>query len=167
MIADSGWCFGLPSVLLKPVNSPSKFVDRYRGISGGLAFVMAAAASFVLAAISGILAAIAGTYLYDRANGKGDDAAVGLGGLFAVGTFTFVVVFTWLQKMHHSVSSRTSLFAFYACLIAPVAATVLLAEDMDDYYLFFVLGDWLAILLLGLLSLYICRRWWRKSDQGF
>jgi len=164
MIADPGWCFGLPSVLLRPVNWSSKFADRYRGIPSGLAFVIAAVASFGLAVIFGILGSFTGMYLYDRANSKGDDVAVGLGGLFAVGTFTFVVVFTWLQKVHHPVSSRTSLFAFYACLILPVAATVLLAEDMDDYYLFFVLGDWLAILLLGLLSVFVCRRWWQDSD---
>lgn len=165
MIADPGWCFGLPSVLLRPVNFSSKFVDRYRGIPSGLAFVTATAASFVVAVICGIFAAVAATYLYDRANSKGDDFAVGLGGLFAVGTFIFVVVFTWLQKAHHPVSSSTSLFALYTCLILPVVATVFLVDD--DNYLLFVLGDWLAILVLGVLALVVCRRWWRKSDQGF
>jgi len=164
MIAETRWCLGLPSASLTPVNSSTKFVDRYRRIPNSLAFVTAAIASFVLAVVSGFLGGIAATYLYDRANSKGDDFAVGLGGLFAVGTFTFVIVFTWLQKTHHPVSSSTSLFAFYACLILPVAATVLFAEDMDDYYLFFVLGDWLAILLLGLLSVFVCRRWWQQAN---
>ena len=54
---------------------------------------------------------------------------VGLGGLFAVGTFTFVVIFTWLLKEHHPISSSISLFALYTCLILPVAATVFLVDD--------------------------------------
>jgi uncharacterized membrane protein required for colicin V production len=103
MIADSEWCFGLPRVLLGPVNSSIKFVERYRGISNRFAFVIAAVASFVLAVICGILGGVAATYLYDRANSKGDDFAVFLGGLFAVGTFVFVIGFTWLQQMHHAV----------------------------------------------------------------
>jgi hypothetical protein len=165
MIAAPEWCLGSPRVLLGPVNSSTKFADRYRGIPSGLAFVIAAVTSFVLAVISGILAAVAGMYLYDRASSKGDDGAVGLGGLFAVGTFTFVVIFTWLQKVHHPISSSTTLFALYACLALPVAATVFLVDD-NNYWIF-VLGDWLAILVFSVLSLIVCRRWWRKSDQGF
>jgi purine-cytosine permease-like protein len=164
MIADSGWCFGLPSVLSRPVNSLSKFADRYRRIPDTQAFVTAATGSFVLATVSGILGGIAAMYLYDRANSKGDDLAVGLGGLFAIGTFTFVIVFTWLQKVHHSVSSRTPLFALYACLALPVVVTLLSAGDIDDHYLLLVVGDWLAILFFGLLSLFVCRRWWHDSD---
>jgi len=164
MIADSGWCFGFPSVLSRPVNSLSKFADRYRRIPNARAFITAATGSFVLATVSGILGGIAAMYLYDRANSKGDDLAVGLGGLFAIGTFTFVTVFTWLQKVHHSVSSRTSLFALYACLTLPVMVTVLSAGDIDDHYLPLVVGDWLAILFFGLLSLFVCRRWWHDSD---
>jgi hypothetical protein len=165
MIADPGWRFGLPSVLLRPVNSSSKFADRYRGISSGLAFVIAAVASFGLATICGILGGFAGMYLYDRATSKGDDGEVGLGGFFAVGTFTFVFIFTWLRKVHHPISSSSTLFALYTCLIFPLAATVFLVDDGN--YLLFVLGDWLAILVFAVLSFIVCRRWWRKSDQGF
>jgi drug/metabolite transporter (DMT)-like permease len=111
--------------------------------------------------ICGIFGGIAGIYFYDRGMSKGDDFAVGMGGLFAVGTFTFVVVFTRLRKVHHPVSSSTSLFAFYACLIFPLAATLLLR---DANYWPFAVGDWLAILLFGLLSLVVCRRWWQESD---
>lgn len=96
---------------------------------------------------------------------KGDDLAVLLGGLFAVGTFIFVLVFTWLQKVRHSVSSRTSLFAFYACLVLPAIDTVLLGSNVDHHYLPFVLCDWLAILLSGLAAVFVCRRWWQDSDQ--
>jgi hypothetical protein len=152
----------LPRVLLRPVNTSSKFDDLYRGIPRGLAPIVGAVASFGLSVICGILGGIAGMYLYDRGKSKGDDFAVGMGGLFAVGTFTFVVVFTRLQKVHHPISPNTSLFALYACLIFPLAATILLVDDAN--YWLFVAGDWLAILLLGLLSLVVCRRWWHTSD---
>jgi len=133
------------------------FVERYRKIPNGLALVLAAVISFVLACIMGLLAAFAAMYLYDRANSKGDDLGVGLGGLFSVGTLSFVVLFTWLQKAHHPISSRTPLFALYSCLIFPAAATLL---SLDGDYLGFILGDWLAIALFGLLSLLVCRRWY-------
>lgn len=166
MISHTGSYFGVPSVLVKPLNSWIKFRERYRGIPNALAFISAAITSSAIAAISGIFGCFAAMYLYDGGTIWGDDFAVLLGGLFAVGTFTFVLAFTWLQKLHHSVSSRTSLFAFYACLILPIAATVSFAGEMDDYYMFFVLGDWFAILLLGLLSVFLCRRWWQRSGSG-
>jgi hypothetical protein len=164
MIADFRWSFLLPSILLGPVNSLIKFAERYRSIPDGFAFVVAAAVSFVAAVVSGCLGAFGAMYVYDRGNSRSDDFAVALGGLFAVGTFTFVIVFTFLQKVHHSVSSRTPLFAFYACLVLPVVVTVLSADDMDDHYSLFAVGDWLAILIFGLLSLFVCRRWWHDSD---
>jgi hypothetical protein len=167
MTASSESCFSLPGVLLAPLNPLSKLAERYRRLPRFVSSVLAAAASFTLATIGGLLGAIAAMYLYDGANSKGNDFAVGLGGLFAVGTFIFVVLFTWLQKLHHPISSRTPLFAFFACLVLPVITTLASLEDIDDYYLPFVLGDWLAILLIGLLSLFVCRRWWRDSEQGF
>ncbi len=167
MIAVSGWCFGSPRVLLGSVNPSSKLVERYRALPTVVTSVFAAIAAFALATISGFLGAVAATYFYDRANSKGDDLAVGFGGLFAVGTFTFVIVFTWLQKAHHLISSRTPLFAFCACLVLPVAVTVSSLSAIDDHYLPLVLGDWLAILVLGFLSLFVCRRWWHDSEQGF
>lgn len=152
--------------MLAPVNSFHKVIDRYRAVSSVVTSVLAAIAAFVLASILGFLGAVAATYLYDRGNSRGNDLAVGLGGLFSVGTFTFVVAFTWLQKTHHSVSSRTSLFALCACLVLPALVTVVSADEMD-YYSLFILGDWLAILVLGLLSLLLCRRWWQREEQGF
>ena len=167
MTSGSESCFSLPGVLLAPVNPLPKLAERYCRLPRFVSSVLAAAASFALAAIGGLLSAIAAMYLYDGANSKGNDFAVGLGGLFAVGTFIFVVLFTWLQKLHHPISSRTPLFAFFACLVLPVITTLASLEDIDDYYLPFVLGDWLAILLIGLLSLFVCRRWWRDSELGF
>lgn len=96
--------------------------------------------------------------------GRGDDFAVFLGGFYAFGTFTFVVLFTWLQKIHHPVSSRTSLFAFFSCLILPIWLTL---NVPDHNYMLFVLGDWCAILLFGFLSLFVCRRWWQDEEKGF
>ena len=166
MSADPAYNFALPCLLFGPMNTSIKFVDLYRRISTGFAFVLSAATSFVLALVSGILGGFAAMYLYDRGMSRGNDLAVGLGGLFAVGTFTFVVVYTWLQKVHHSISSRTSSFAFCACLTLPTVSTVLSLSEMDEHYLLFVLGDWLVILVLGLLSLFVCRRWWDDSHQG-
>ena len=145
----------------------NRLVERYREFPRSATSIFAAIAAFVFATIGGFLAAVAATYLYDRSNSKGDDLAVGLGGLFSVGAFIFVVLFTWLQKVHHQVSSRTPLFAFYACLFLPVATTLASLDEIDDYYLPFVLGDWLAILICGLLSLLVCRRWWQDAEQGF
>jgi hypothetical protein len=147
----------LPERVLSLVSVSEKLGNGYRRVSGGSAFVLAALASFALAFVAGLLGAVAGMYLYDRANSKGDDFAVGLGGLFAVGTFTFVVFFTWLQKSHHPISSRTPFFALYACLFLAAAATLFFG---DRDYSSFMLGDWLGILLFGLLSLLVCRRWY-------
>lgn len=167
MIARSESPFAFPEVRFGPVISPTKLVDRYRAVSSSTASVLAAVASLGLATVCGFLGGIAAMYLYDRAASKGDDAAVGLGGLFGFGTFVFVVLFTYLQKLHHPISSRTSLFAFYACLVLPVLVTVASLSEIDDYYLNLVLGSWLVILCLGLLSLLVCRRWWQREERGF
>jgi apolipoprotein N-acyltransferase len=112
-----------------PANAAAIFGDRYRRIPEALAFVLAIVISLASALVTGLLGAGAAIYLYDRANSKGDDAAVGLGGLFAIGTFMFVVVFTWLQKLHHPISSRTPSYALLACLILPAAATLLALSE--------------------------------------
>jgi hypothetical protein len=167
MIARSELWFGPPGALLGSVNSWNKLVERYRALSSVVTSVLAAIAAFVLATIFGFLGAFAAMYLYDRANSKGDDLTVGFGGLFAVGTFTFVIAFTWLQKMHHAISSRTPLFAFYASLFPPVAVTLASLSEIDDHYLPLVLVDWLTILVFALLSFFVCRRWWHDPEQGF
>jgi uncharacterized membrane protein len=167
MIARSELWFGPQSVLLGSVNFSNKLVERYRAVSSVAVSVFAAIVAFVLATIFGFLGALAAMYLYDRANSKGDDLTVGFGGLFAVGTFTFVVAFTWLQKLHHPISSRTPLFAFCVSLLPPVAVTLASLGDIHDHYLPLVLGDWLAIFVLALLSFFVCRRWWKDPAQGF
>ena len=126
-----------------------------------MASVLAFLASFALALITGVLAAITGMYLYDRANSKGDDFAVGMGGLFAVGSFTFVVVFTWLQNLHHPISSRTPFYAWLICL-APAVLATLLSLEFD--YLGIILLDWLVISLFGLGAMGVSHRMLARSS---
>jgi hypothetical protein len=167
MISRSASWLRSEGVLSGSVNSWDKLVERYRALSSVVTSVFAAIAAFVLATICGFLGAFAAMYLYDRGYSKGDDLTVGFGGLFAIGTFTLVVAFTWLQKMHHPISSRTPLFAFYASLFPPVAVTLASLSEIDDHYLPLVLVDWLAIFVLALLSFFVCRRWWKNPEQGF
>jgi hypothetical protein len=101
-------------------------------------------------------------YLYDRAKSRGDDFAIGLGGFFALGIFTFVAVFTWLQKVHHPISSGTPLFAWCACITLPIVTTFLDAREVvgDNHWTKFFLGDWAAIVLFSSLAWLVCRRWY-------
>lgn len=165
VLSDSSVTF--PGLRLGPVNSSAKLLDRYRALPSTLTSFFAAIVAVVLAAISGFLGAVAAAYLYDHARSKGDDITVGLGGFFGVGTFVFVVLFTWLQKLHHLISSRTPQFAFYACLVLPVMFTIAASSDIGSEYSTLVLGSWLAILILGLLSLLLCRRWCQREEHGF
>jgi hypothetical protein len=147
------------------MNLSENLAKRYRRVPNALAFCTAGAVGLVLAVIMGALGAVLAVYAYDRGMSRGNDFAVSLGGFYAVGAFAFVVAFTWLQKVHHLVSSRTSWFALCAWLVLPVWLTVMSADEMD-YYSMFIVGDWLAILVLGLLSLFVCRRWWQHEEQG-
>ena len=137
-----------------------RIIEMYRKVPGGWAFTLAATISWVLAAIAGIAGGIAGVYLYDRGNSKGDDLAVLYIGLLAVSTFTFVVLFTWLQTLHHKISSRTPMFAWLFCLAGNLVVTVRLWPSYTDrdHYLYFVYMGWIAILLFGLMGLVVSRR---------
>jgi hypothetical protein len=140
---------------MNQVFSTSEKNNAYRGLPGSVALALSFFASSLAACSAGLLAGIGAIYLYDRGESKGDDAAIGLGGFFAVGTFVFVVFFTWLQKVHHPISSTTPLYAFYASLLPAAVATLFLA---DAYFLGFMIVDWLFIVCFGLLSLFVCRR---------
>jgi hypothetical protein len=100
-----------------------RIIETYRRVPEGWAFALAAIVSWGLAAIAGIAGGVAGMYLYDRGMSKGDDLAVLTSGLLAVGTLAFVVLFTWLRKLHHAISSRTPLFAWLFCLAGTVVTT--------------------------------------------
>jgi hypothetical protein len=85
MIADPEWTLCRPWRSSSPVNALPKSVDRYRRMPPGPAFVAVSVVSLVLAVISGMLGGLAAMYLHDRGMSKGDDVAVFLRGLFAVG----------------------------------------------------------------------------------
>jgi hypothetical protein len=150
-----------------PANAAASFGDRYRRIPRALAFVLAAVVSLASALITGLLAAWGATYWYDRANSKADDAAVGLGGLFAIGTFIFVVVFSWLQKRHHPISSRTPSYALLACLIFPAATTLRGLSEIDGDFLLFLLADWALIALFSFAAWRVCRHWYERSPETY
>jgi magnesium-transporting ATPase (P-type) len=84
-------------------------------------------------------------------------------GVLAVGAFAFVVLLTWLRTLHHKISSRTPFSAWLFCLVCDLAVTVWLWPRYDplteDHYLPFIYAGWIAIILLGLLALFICARW--------
>jgi ABC-type amino acid transport system permease subunit len=120
-----------------------------------LALAAAAIVSLGLAIITGILGAFAGMYRYDRGMSKGDDFVIAMSGLFAVGAFTFIVVFTWLRRLHHEISSRTPLIAWLICLAAAVATT---GWPWDNNYQEFIVVGLAVILFCGLAGLVFCRR---------
>jgi len=96
-----------------------------------------------------------GIYLYDRGTSKGNDLAVGMIGLLAVGTFVFVTVFAWLSKVHHKISWRTPAFTLALCLALAAFTTCLM---WDSYYSSFIFVGWIVILACGLLAFNVCRR---------
>jgi len=139
-----------------------RIIETYRSVPDRWAFVLAAIPSFILAAMAGIAGGFAGMYFYDRGNSKGDDVAVLAIGLLAVGTFTFVIVFSWLRALHHKISSRTPWFTWFFCLAGDLVITALLWPGGYPgelaHYMGFILAGWSAILLLGLVALLISQR---------
>jgi len=139
-------------------------LEAYRRAPSGRAFVLAAVVSLCLAMIAGIAGGVAASYIYDRANSKGDDLAVITGGLLAIGTFVFVIVFTWLRTLHHKASWRTPWLAWLFCLAGSVLVTAFLWPTGDlDHYMIFIRVDWLAILSFGLVAVVLSRRLLRRQ----
>jgi hypothetical protein len=134
----------------------SRIIEMYRRVPDLWALVLVAVVSWALAAITGIAGGIACVYLYDRGMSKGNDLAVLISGLLAVGTFAFVLLFTWLRKLHHEVSSRTPWFAWLFCLASSLLVTFLLWPG--ESYLELVLMGWMAILIFGLVGLILSQR---------
>ena len=125
-------------------------MEAYRRMPDWSVFALAAIISWFLAAVTGIAGGFAAMFLYDRGKSKGDDLAVLLGGLLAVGTFTYVLLFTWLRKLRHEVTWRTPLFALLFCVMGSLLITGFLAAGNWDFYWEFILVGWIAILLFGL-----------------
>jgi hypothetical protein len=103
-------------------------------------------------------------YFYDGGNSKGDDAGLALGGFFALEIFTFVVIFTWLQKVHHPISSRAPSYAMFACLMVPAAITLGVLSEVDGDHLLFLLARWVVTALASLVAWAVCRPWWERSE---
>jgi hypothetical protein len=81
-----------------------RLTKAYRRLPTWPTFILSAIIAWLLAFVLGLAGSIAGMYLYDRAQSKGDDFAVGLIGLHAVGSFVFIFVFSWLRNVHQRIS---------------------------------------------------------------
>jgi hypothetical protein len=122
-------------------------------------FCTAAAVSLCLAMTAAIAGGVAASYIYELANSKGDDLAVITGGLLAIGTFVFVILFPWLRTLHHKTSWRTPWLAWLVCLAGSVLITALLWPAGDlDHSMIFIRVDWIAILSFGLVAVVLSRR---------
>jgi hypothetical protein len=130
-------------------------LEKYRKIPPAVAFVLSAIAAGMLGFLAGIVGAIAGIYVYDRGMSKGNDLAVGMTGLLAVGTFVFVTAFAWLSKLHHDISWRTPAFTLAFCLAVAAVITGLM---WDPNYSGFILVGWIVISFCSLLAFNVSRR---------
>ena len=126
-----------PTQIEKRPARRNRVVEAYQRQPAWLAFLLSAIIAGALALIAGIAASIAGMYLYDGANSRGNDFAIGL---HAAGTFVMVIVFSWLRNLHHKITRRTPDFTLYFCLSLAAATTLLSAADLDSYYMGFVLA---------------------------
>ena len=132
-----------------------RVVETYRHIPIVSAIVLSAIIAAVFGFLAGLVGAIAGIYLYDRGMSKGNDVAVGMTGLLAVGTFVFVTLFAWLSKLHHKISWRTPAFTLAFCVAVAAVVTGLM---WDPDYSWFVLVGWIFITFCSLLAFNVTRR---------
>ena len=142
------------------MNSAENSPSRYESIPKAVAFILALFTSLGLAIVFGCL----GAYIVFRIDSEGPKdkvLAFALGSFLAVGSFVFNIVFTWLQKMHHAISVRTSCFALLIAFAFASAATALFGEP--EYWRL-IIEDWVAILFSSLLSLAVCRRWYSHKQ---
>jgi hypothetical protein len=114
-------------------------------LSGGLAFII------------GFMGGLAGVHLYDRGRSKGNDLAVFLIGLHAIGTLVFVIVFSWLRHFRREISGRTPAFALLFCVGIAGATTLLCWDAIGREYMSFVSIGWILILLCGLVAMLASR----------
>src|SRR5271169_1108286 len=135
-----------------------RLAEAYRRLPNRMAFIVSAIIAWVLAFCAGIAGGIGGMYLYDGAQSKGDDLAVGLIGLYAVGTFVFILVFSWLRKLHQEISWRTLAYSLCVCLAGAAITTMISWTDLDEHYMPIVAGGWIVILLCGLAGMLVSSR---------
>ena len=115
--------------------------------------------SLAIAFFIGFMGSMVGTYLYDRDMSRGNDLAVSLIGLHAIGTFVFVLVLSWLRHLHNKISWRTPAFALLFCLGVAGTTTLLFWKngDLDTHYMGFMSIGWISILLCGLAAMVLSR----------
>ena len=114
-------------------------------LSGGLAFII------------GFVGGLGGVHLYDRGRSKGNDLAVFLIGLHAIGTLVFVTVFSWLCHIRREISGSTPAFALLFCISLAAATTLLCWDAIGTDYMSFVSIGWILILLCGLVAMVASR----------
>ncbi len=129
---------------------------RHRHSAQGVIFIFFA--SIITALAVGLFGAIAAMFLYDQGRSKGNDVAAGLIGLYAAGTFTFVIVFTSLWSRRALVSWRIPVGAFGACIGTLVLNTVVVFAAYNQHYAVFIVAAWIAETVSGIAALLVCRR---------
>lgn len=117
----------------------------------------AIAVSLAIAFLVGFMGSMGGVYFYDRAMSRGNDLAVSLIGLHAIGTFVFVLVLSWLRHLHNEISWRTPAFALLFCLGVAAVTTLLSWSDLDTHYMGFMSFGWILTLLCGLAAMLLSR----------
>ena len=132
-----------------------RVAEVYRRLPKWQAFILSLMIASILALVTGIVGSLAGMYLYDRGTSTGNDIAVGLIGLHAVGTFVFVFVLSWLHKVHHEISARTPAFALLFCLSLAALTTLLFWGVLDRYYTSFASTGWILILFCGVAAMFL------------
>ena len=127
-------------------------------ISTPIAFFLIALISMVAAVSAGVLGAAAAVFLYDRGTSKGNDLAVALIGLHAVGTFAFVVLFTFLCSRRGYAHWKLPFGALAACVGLLGVNTLFFSSAYDEYYAVFFLAGWALVALSGTAALAVCQR---------
>jgi hypothetical protein len=104
----------------------------------------------------GILAAVIAVYLYDRGTSKGNDVAVALIGLHAVGTFSFPVLLTFLSSRTSYVSWKVLIASLASCFVVLLCSTILFSSAYDDYSAIFFVMAWISVVISGSLAIGMC-----------
>jgi hypothetical protein len=130
-------------------------MKSFRRLPMPIAVMLAAISAIILSLFTGLVAACGAVYVYDKGEGKGDDLAIGISALCAVGTFVFVTTFSGISGLHHNIEWRTPNAALAICLVVVAVITWIM---WNINFSAFILAGWAATALCGLLALGIARR---------
>lgn len=106
-------------------------------------------------------------FVYDGGNSKGDDFAVMLIGFHSVGTFVFVVSFSWFRRFGGAISLRTPTIALYSCLALALITTLASLNGAGGDYLGFMAFGWLIIIGFGAAGILVSRRYCAPAKEYF